>query len=76
MAGSNHRMKSEEVRKKKAALLKRQDNRCHWCGREFTEQMLPTLDHLKRHADGGKNHLNNLVAACYPCNHRRALNGQ
>lgn len=30
-----------------------------------------TVDHIIPKARGGTNHIKNLIAACYPCNHRR-----
>lgn len=45
--------------------VKRQRGICHWCDRYM---MAPSLDHVVPLAEGGRDHLENTVAACEPCN--------
>ena len=48
-------------------LLLEDEPLCHWC------QLRPatSADHVLAVADGGTNDLDNMVAACGPCNSRR-----
>jgi 5-methylcytosine-specific restriction endonuclease McrA len=48
-------------------ILLRDSGVCHWCGGRAT-----TADHVKAKAFGGSDEDSNLVAACQPCNMRRA----
>lgn len=50
-------------RKVRAAVLKRDNYRCHYCGRSAT-----TVDHLRPISRGGTDDEENLVAACADCN--------
>ena len=50
-------------------LLIRDNNMCQYCGRKV--QPL-TLDHVVPKQFGGKESWENLVAACMPCNNRKA----
>jgi 5-methylcytosine-specific restriction endonuclease McrA len=52
--------------KLRRAVLERDGQRCRWCGGYATE-----ADHLRSLALGGVDELDNLVAACKPCNARR-----
>jgi len=47
-------------------VLKRDQFICHWCGGLAT-----TADHVVAKADGGTDAMDNLVAACKPCNDSR-----
>jgi 5-methylcytosine-specific restriction endonuclease McrA len=47
-------------------VLERDDHRCRWCGGLATE-----ADHLVAKVLGGTDDLDNLVAACRPCNAKR-----
>lgn len=49
------------------ALLQRDDWTCAYCGEHAT-----TVDHVKPRSQGGKHRWNNVVAACKPCNSRKA----
>ena len=50
-----------------AAVLERDGRVCHWCGGFAT-----SADHYPvARCDGGPDTLDNLVAACMPCNQRR-----
>lgn len=51
-------------------ILQRDDNICQYCVRRFTPQEL-TLDHIMPRSRGGKSTWDNLVAACYKCNHKK-----
>jgi 5-methylcytosine-specific restriction endonuclease McrA len=44
---------------------------CSWCGREFTQDLPATMDHVTPLSHGGTNDPSNLVAACKPCNSSR-----
>lgn len=47
-------------------VLDRDDHTCTYCGRDATE-----VDHVTPKDAGGKDTLDNLVAACKPCNARK-----
>jgi 5-methylcytosine-specific restriction endonuclease McrA len=64
-----------------ADQLRRQDFRCHWCGRplwitrpiwlDAGSHLRPTWDHLIPLAAGGTNARENLVLVCRTCNNDR-----
>jgi len=62
------------------ALLRRDGDRCHYCGvKTFGDgevgQAHPdrrTVEHLLAKSGGGNNRLENLVIACFACNNARA----
>lgn len=49
-----------------AYVLDRDDYTCRWCGGPAT-----TIDHVIARALGGSDSLDNLAAACSPCNSAR-----
>lgn len=54
-------------------IINRDGNKCFYCGEEFGEfnkdkLLNPSLEHLLSIADGGSNHLKNLVLAHVKCN--------
>ena len=51
----------------RAAVLRRDRDRCAYCGRHAT-----TVDHVLPASRGGASTFANLVAACRECNHRKA----
>lgn len=51
-------------------ILQRDDHTCQYCVKKFTPQEL-TLDHIMPRSRGGKSSWENLVAACYKCNHKK-----
>ena len=53
-----------------AALFARDQHLCLYCGRDFSRQML-TRDHVKPLSQGGRDHWENVVAACFQCNSRK-----
>lgn len=53
---------------KRNKLAAQQDNKCAYCGSQFDKLRPPTFDHIKPRSRGGTNHVDNLVAACSPCN--------
>lgn len=64
-------MNGDERKRKVISLLVRDGNLCHWCREPFDMQKpkrRPTIEHLKRFADGGSNRLGNLVLAHEECN--------
>jgi 5-methylcytosine-specific restriction endonuclease McrA len=52
-------------------ILVRDKFRCQYCGRKGTAFDL-TLDHIVPKSKGGRTIAENLVAACTPCNNRKA----
>jgi len=50
--------------KRRAIILKMHDYACYYCG-----DVANTVDHIKDRYLGGTDELNNLVAACQPCNY-------
>ena len=53
-----------------AALFARDQHLCLYCGREFHRQHL-TRDHVMPLSQGGRDHWENVVAACFHCNSRK-----
>jgi 5-methylcytosine-specific restriction endonuclease McrA len=51
----------------RAALMRRDDYRCGYCGRRAE-----TIDHVVPRSRGGKHTWENCVASCMTCNHRKA----
>lgn len=53
--------------------IKKQGNKCCYCGRTFTKDghTKPTIEHKKAKMDGGKDNVSNLAAACLHCNQHR-----
>jgi 5-methylcytosine-specific restriction endonuclease McrA len=56
------------VRLCKREILRRDNYRCQYCGRESGQL---TLDHIEPRYRGGKHSWKNLVAACPQCNRRK-----
>ena len=52
------------------ALFARDQHLCLYCGREFHRQQL-TRDHVMPLSQGGRDHWENVVAACFHCNSRK-----
>ncbi len=50
------------------ALFRRDRNLCMYCGNEFGDSQL-TRDHVVPSSRGGRDHWDNVVAACRRCNH-------
>jgi 5-methylcytosine-specific restriction endonuclease McrA len=53
------------------ALFARDAHLCLYCGREFPRSQL-TRDHVLPLSKGGRDLWENVVAACFPCNSRKA----
>lgn len=51
-------------------IFQRDDLTCQYCVKKFSPQDL-TLDHVLPRSRGGKSTWDNLVAACYKCNHKK-----
>lgn len=73
-------MKSKVRRSVLLKLFDRQNGRCCYCGafvvisadREMQRCLdAATIEHLRRRAEGGTNHIDNLAMACRRCNHER-----
>lgn len=55
-------------------LIHRQDNRCCWCGEEFSiGELRPTVEHIIPQSLGGSNGTDNIAAAHYRCNNGRGI---
>lgn len=57
----------DESRATLAGVLRRDDHRCGYCA-----GWARTVDHIRPRSRGGPNTWNNLIAACGPCNTRKA----
>lgn len=55
----------------RAILYRRDRNLCAYCGQQYADWRL-TIDHILPKSRGGRNVWMNCVAACKPCNHRKA----
>lgn len=72
-----------DVSWKKVAMsivFPRERGRCWWCQRPVVRMSrrygpfpanMATLDHIVPRGKGGRDHSDNLVLACYACNHER-----
>jgi 5-methylcytosine-specific restriction endonuclease McrA len=54
-----------------SAILRRDGDRCVWCGRSFGRLVPATTDHLVPRVKGGPSWMENEVAACRRCNGQR-----
>lgn len=52
-------------------ILTRDDYKCQYCGKYFEKRDL-TVDHVHPRSKGGKSTWENCVAACFPCNTKKA----
>lgn len=70
------------IRRRRAAVIKRDGLSCHWCGITCTNPKAggapvpatpdqATLDHIRTRAEGGQHDMENLVLACRRCNEKR-----
>lgn len=65
-------------RKKTSVVIRllvylRDELRCVYCSADFTgRNQILTLDHLVPKSEGGREHIDNLVACCRKCNQRKA----
>ncbi len=57
----------QDVAFSRRAVLRRDGHRCGYCNRYAN-----TIDHVMPRSRGGRNAWENVVAACGPCNHRKA----
>lgn len=57
----------QDVAFSRRAVLRRDGHRCGYCNRYAN-----TIDHVMPRSRGGRNVWENVVAACGPCNHRKA----
>jgi 5-methylcytosine-specific restriction endonuclease McrA len=55
--------------------LERDGATCVWCGRAFTDQIVPTTEHVVPRVKGGPSWPENEVAACRRCNADRGHRG-
>lgn len=63
-------MSAKIKRKKRAAIILRDGDICHWCDIPLDDNTR-TLDHVIPSSFGGTNELQNLVIACSDCNEGR-----
>lgn len=58
----------------KMEVIARDQGRCRYCGCQtgsgYGEDNL-TIDHVLPRSRGGKDHVGNMVVACFRCNHRK-----
>lgn len=52
-------------------ILKLQNNKCIGCGREFNDELKPTLDHIIPLSKGGLHTIDNIQALCQSCNSKK-----
>jgi hypothetical protein len=60
-------------KKTRFEVFKRDGFKCMYCGAHPPEAILE-VDHVKPVADGGKNHMDNLITSCFACNRGKAAN--
>ena len=65
--GVKHR---NRVKFSRANIYARDDYTCQYCGKRFPTEDL-TFDHVVPVARGGRKKLDNIVTACFRCNHRK-----
>lgn len=57
-------------------VFKRDKYACQYCGKSAERREIPyealTYDHVQPRSRGGKTTWENIVTACYPCNHKKA----
>lgn len=63
-------MNSKRKNRKKQQVLERDGNCCCWCGKPLTWDQM-TIEHLVHRSKGGRNDIDNLRIACFPCNNSR-----
>lgn len=54
-------------KKTRFEIFKRDSFKCQYCGKSAPDVILH-VDHIKPVADGGTNHMTNLITACFDCN--------
>jgi 5-methylcytosine-specific restriction endonuclease McrA len=59
------------IRFSRANLYARDEHRCQYCYKIFTEKEL-TMDHVKPSVRGGKRTWENIVTACIKCNQKKS----
>lgn len=59
------------IRFSRANIYARDENRCQYCYKKFSDKDL-TLDHVKPAVRGGKKTWENIVAACIRCNQKKS----
>lgn len=57
--------------RKRFAVLERDNFTCVYCG-SFPPAVTLEVDHLVPRSRGGSDHISNLVASCYECNHGKS----
>lgn len=66
----NHRRQPPVIRFSRSNLYARDEYRCQYCYRRFSEREL-TLDHVVPVVRGGRKSWENIVTACIRCNQRK-----
>ncbi|MSP19740.1 MAG: HNH endonuclease [Bdellovibrionales bacterium] len=59
------------IRFSRANLYSRDEHRCQYCYKKFTDKEL-TMDHVKPSVRGGKKTWENIVTACMKCNQKKS----
>lgn len=68
---TRNRLQHQKRQRWRKSRIKQQGGKCYYCGLEFREDLKwfrSTLDHLIPLSQGGEDHYENTVAACYRCN--------
>ncbi len=60
-----------KVKYSRRNIFNRDSNTCQYCGVQFSRSEL-TVDHVVPKSRGGRNSFTNIVAACIPCNSKKA----
>lgn len=65
------RLAVRDIKYSRENVFTRDKNKCQYCGKHFNNKDL-TIDHIIPKCLGGKSHWSNVVAACKPCNSKKA----
>lgn len=52
-------------------ILEKQNHKCKYCDKPFSDDLPPTVDHVLPLSKGGHHTAINIVAACKPCNSQK-----
>lgn len=66
---NNMRIGKNSLLKLRFEILKRDNFKCVYCGRNPTEDKIKlVIDHIKPKSKGGKDNIKNLITSCWECN--------
>jgi 5-methylcytosine-specific restriction endonuclease McrA len=66
-----HNNLSDDIRDFLAFKIECQNNKCCYCGKEFTSDNRATIEHFVPKSKGGGDTIDNIRAACQWCNNRK-----